>query len=1452
MVLSAINVVAFMKTILAIAMVLIFSLAGTDAIALSVPIAVKEVAGIGATNWPITAVVPLPYGAYSNLAMFVLRDSSGVMVPAQFAVLNRWEGRDHSLRHVSVQFQASVGPYTGAGTGTNVYFLKDDGPGSFSTGLTVSNETDWIIVQTGPLRFTVNKHAFNIVNEAWLDADSNGVFTASERIVNSAANQGAVLVDWQGNIRRDAERTNITVTIEESGPLRAVIKVSSPTHFVATNNHLHGFAARIYAYAGKPWIKVDYQLQNGARNAAISWPLYFDSYRLDFGLAISNTPTLSVGLGTNLDWTGATQAIRLAQTFHNTCVVYDAVSAPLQTGERSDGWLDVYNAGRGVGLFTRNFWTMWPNGLRYTNDGTLTVELFPDWSCQFFATNNTGPKFFTGTHWYWLDDMQATYKELLLHFHAAPLGTSDLHRLAAQFERPPVPVIPLDWYRTTRVTLDLEGFIPEGTPADADLSRQPTFLMEYDFSNSVYYRFGWDNYYLDETIRKFGANTTGGFPDSSGSRFIAVGNPALYYDAERKALAELNVRTHWIAGYTHSNDWDRLRLTQLPYGAESWRRFDGHGTPWLAAAYMDGTALDVHPRDDQHGWFQHVRDWYHLSADPWARDWYEFIGQFRYTTLLRCEAFPDTSGRARGHGLAHALAAYRATGNREILDLMAEEVRRLRGDQYQHGGRQDAGPGLGASWQAGYVSRAVLDYMNEIEGFRDREWAEAFSFIAGLIDWNIHHANFCYYIDAFIPTNMPSSITGLIMVDLQSWYALATGDSNAMRQTFLYVTNGINDGERPAGIFEQWTGQYESRQWIALTTAVARGRAFTCPPPVSVFSATALTGRIEFNWQGMPGGQRYHLCWSTNTISLAHTLNTNYINWWAAETTLTNVVTAGGESLSLSVTSALPAGTPISACIFYFDSNRNMSVKTEILRPPTAGFAGGPRRGAAPLTVAFTNSSLGSYTSSRWLFGDGSVSNAEHPVHTYASAGDFTVTLTVSNAAGTGTLSRAGYVHVVPPGMPIADFNWDTNRGAAPLTVQFTNLSIGAIIANAWNFGDGATSALANPTHVFATAGTFTVTLIATTVSGADTCRVLNCIEALPPPPTADFAGQPTSGGYPLTVQFTNLTTGVATNWAWTFGDGGSSSARDPAHTYAVTGVFTVALTATGPGGADTRTRTDYITATPEPGQNYYIAAGDDDAYEYNTTMFIDINYTYLGYAPEMWSGYRFRNIQIPASSVVTKAYIQFYSLSGQSAASTVRIHGHKTAASSAFAPAVSNISARALTTASVAWDIPPWEYREWGDNERTPNLAPLINEIRSETAWTNGGSLAFLVAWAAGDGMRHPVTYEGAPAEGGLDRAPRLHIEYQTNVNFAAFNLRATALTNSVFLRWTAPALCGAPGWWVHIRAGTNTYPRETTAGVAVVTATNTWYHETGLPNDQPRFYTLWLSPDGTNWLSP
>jgi len=121
-----------------------------------------------------------------------------------------------------------------------------------------------------------------------------------------------------------------------------------------------------------------------------------------------------------------------------------------------------------------------------------------------------------------------------------------------------------------------------------------------------------------------------------------------------------------------------------------------------------------------------------------------------------------------------------------------------------------------------------------------------------------------------------------------------------------------------------------------------------------------------------------------------------------------------------------------------------------------------------------------------------------------------------------------------------------------------------------------------NPSHRYSTPGTYSVALQAYNFNGYNSTRKSGYIHVSvsPSAPVANFAGTPTYGYSPLTVQFTDSSTGTPTSWNWSFGDGGYSSAQNPLYSYADTGSFTVSLTATNSTGSTTKTVASYITGT--------------------------------------------------------------------------------------------------------------------------------------------------------------------------------------------------------------------------------------------------------------------------------
>ena len=246
---------------------------------------------------------------------------------------------------------------------------------------------------------------------------------------------------------------------------------------------------------------------------------------------------------------------------------------------------------------------------------------------------------------------------------------------------------------------------------------------------------------------------------------------------------------------------------------------------------------------------------------------------------------------------------------------------------------------------------------------------------------------------------------------------------------------------------------------------------------------------------------------------------------------------------------------------------------------PVAQFTASTTSGTAPLALNFTSTSTGTITTYAWNFGDAGTSSVQNPSHVYAAAGVYTVSLTVSGPGGSNTQTRTNYITVSVPA-PVAGFTADTTSGTPPLSVNFTSTSTGTITTYAWNFGDAGTSSVQNPSHVYAAAGVYTVSLTVSGPGGSNTQTRTNYITVSAAAPVAGFTANTTSGTAPLSVNFTSTSTGTITTYAWNFGDAGTSSVQNPSHVYAAAGVYTVSLTVSGPGGSNTQTRTNYITVS--------------------------------------------------------------------------------------------------------------------------------------------------------------------------------------------------------------------------------------------------------------------------------
>jgi len=199
------------------------------------------------------------------------------------------------------------------------------------------------------------------------------------------------------------------------------------------------------------------------------------------------------------------------------------------------------------------------------------------------------------------------------------------------------------------------------------------------------------------------------------------------------------------------------------------------------------------------------------------------------------------------------------------------------------------------------------------------------------------------------------------------------------------------------------------------------------------------------------------------------------------------------------------------------------------------------------------------------------------PVTPQTAAGTLRITVTLANH-----FRYDETVPIVSGSSVTADFTGTPLSGCAPLAVSFTDLSQGEVTSWSWDFGDGGSSTEQHPSHSYVVAGTYSVSLTASGPGGSDVETKSDYV-SVAGAPAAAFNGTPTSGFAPLTVEFTDLTSGGPTAWSWDFGDGGTSTEQHPSHTYTAAGTYTVSMSAANACGSDQRIAADYVQVGEAP-----------------------------------------------------------------------------------------------------------------------------------------------------------------------------------------------------------------------------------------------------------------------------
>ncbi len=237
-------------------------------------------------------------------------------------------------------------------------------------------------------------------------------------------------------------------------------------------------------------------------------------------------------------------------------------------------------------------------------------------------------------------------------------------------------------------------------------------------------------------------------------------------------------------------------------------------------------------------------------------------------------------------------------------------------------------------------------------------------------------------------------------------------------------------------------------------------------PPVANFTAAPLSGKVPLTIQFNDTSFNTPSNWIWNFGDGTNSTEQNPVHTY---------VVAGNMTVALNVTND--------------DGSANLTMNDYItvlaLNPPIPNFTAIPQFGKVPLMVQFNDTSSGGVPTLRfWTFGDGTNSTEQNPVHIYTTPGNFTVALELANSDADVFENRTDYITVLPLVLPVANFTASPTNGTAPLVVTFSDASKNAVTAWSWDFGDGTTSPEQSPSHIYTSAGSYTVILNVTNTDG--------------------------------------------------------------------------------------------------------------------------------------------------------------------------------------------------------------------------------------------------------------------------------------------------------------------------------------------------------------------------------
>jgi hypothetical protein len=613
------------------------------ALAADVTLWVEEPSGAPRTRWPVTSGVPFVAGALRDANAVELRREDGGMVPLQTDVLARWP--DGSVRWLLLDFQTNLAAGQKQRFALHTTAATSAASPNVAGTLRVVATAERTTIDTGPLRIELSRDGFDPLGAVWLDRNGDGRFSADERVTASGA--GLFVRDTQGR-RFESRRAPAEIVVEESGPLRASVRVSG--RHAADDGTMFSYVLRLHAFRGQPFVRCFYTFINDQQDSVMT------SIK-ELGVIARLAPEAEASRGG-----GAVQAPGAGRVFQvdESHFEIDGRAA----GTHAQNWAVQSGANAGIAVGVRALWQQWPKSIE-AHDGAITLGLCP----EFQAGRYDGKG---------LAEENKLYYALRQGGHTFKIGVAKTHEFwATFFTGEPQTNVLADFFAAAEEPLLATAEPSYVSATDAAGVFPPADVKKYSGYDRWLDRALTGHLRRREQVREYGLLNYG---DWFGEREVNWGN--LEYDLQRGMFlqylrtGERRFFTRGAEGARHHIDVDVVHATkpQLknPWGlppkvGEIWLHSLNHTGGYYANAPLpvDRTYQMGHSSNYGHVWISGDLDYYYLTGDRRAREVALQVGDMMASAMT---AKVSTHIRTLGWPTILVLSAYEATGDAKYLD----------------------------------------------------------------------------------------------------------------------------------------------------------------------------------------------------------------------------------------------------------------------------------------------------------------------------------------------------------------------------------------------------------------------------------------------------------------------------------------------------------------------------------------------------------------------------------------------------------------------------------------------------------------------------------------------------------------------------------------------------------------------------------------------------------------